>query len=1313
MLLCFTERKSISPAHRREEHSEGMDDRFPVAGLPPHLMVVPMELDSGSQSEGESSVRTVGFDSPLQPTLSWSPLHTSRPVKDPTNVSAVLNVVDGQAPTGPAEVQRELATEPLEGTGSCRSDGLDSHTQSSLNESLVVGISDLGLATRLDSIAPDVPRKVLHNMYVWAKGQMDRNMARKVFNNAYSSEVDVRTHVHLMDWMEANAAKLGYPRSISEVEAKRNQFRDEVRKDVKLMLSSVVENLANEELALLMNTCPPRLLLPTTANYAKTVDCEQILRKAGYLCTRQDEPRVKSLLKKSNRVKMILRNAKLKGKSVAAALRECSEGAKQSQQEDDNMAASLGRKQRTEDTVAFTEGTPAIAASGMPISGGGGQSAGCSASTTEDNAMTNEDSTTVVGRGSTTGPTMEGCELPTEDFTFMARVGPDNEDGESCEHGVRNMGQDNSCTYRSEWLPVHPCHDHVQGDARVSENQSSDVVPNALTQPDGKTVEVPGSAGPSSGQQGALKQPECMSKDSGLSTSGTRWVGETLSVEMGDIPFTKPEFTANGLSRVKRVPKEGIAPNLLNHFRIWARGEFQTLYSLKQFNSVHSMEINVRTAVKWLEWFNSRSGTCSFQTLEKQRMTLHRVVRNEFRGMLLIVKENVAIEEAKAVMGNKRVMQSILSGVYQRKLCWDDLVQRMGYVVPRAEEGDEKAQDLLKKVDQVHMLIKSRQKGSNTAKAVHSDASNRKPFTESSPLDPTSSVMKVMPRYGAQTGDHGIEEEVQSCIPAGESGRSRSSRSKSNTSTSSEVDSSSDSIQRRRRKGQERRSGSHKRSRSRSSNSPKSRCSQSRQTSWCRESSYDETACSDAGSSRVRASQFWRKRSKSCERSNTGRISPSSDLEKVRMRQKYADEEDMELLEMRRKLLQSILEKQQKGQELATQAECAALTAGKRASSDATQETFVMLHSSLVEANVEALTQAEKTTVEGSLQLTIGNVDRPSVECKASVKSGAFDYISEDEDAQNVATGLQGEQTSACDEMGMFPLPSTGTVGYSKNRCLSPRSADSYVLKMAAVCRHREVEEGEIVSSEDEAPLVIDCKEEGAWSGERDERKQMVKSSRPCPVASCVLAIGETARDGTAPFAGENVCDIARSNTIETSPVPELIVHQVDAHATSEQTLEESVGVAYSCGTELEQQGQDMPAAENATEVKEPSRISLEQHMEEADTHQANVGSSDDIFRCDDVPPAAESSCVRPSVPAVPSVEVSLDAFIAQSKISSQLIRKAFRSSIVGEEDSGFAMETSSQRPRGVGRQVSAPANLATAKVCCMNTVIHTCAICM
>ena len=1289
MLPCFTERKSISPAHRREEHSEGMDDRFPVAGLPPHLTVVPMELDSGSQSEGESSVRVVGFDSPLQPTLSWSPLHTSRPVKDPTNVSAVLNVVDEQVPTGPAEVQRELATEPLEGTGSCRSDRLDSHTQISLNESLVVGISDLGLATRLDPIAPDVPRKVLHNMYVWAKGQMDRNVARKVFNNAYSSEVDVRTHVRLMDWMEANAAKLGCSRSISEVEAKRNQFRDEVRMDMKSILSSVVENLANEELTLLMNICPPRLLLPTTADYAKTVDCEQILRKAGYLCTRQDEPRVKSLLKKSNGVKMILRKAKLKGKSVAAALRECSEGAKQSQQKDDNTAASLGRKQRTEDAVAFTEGTPAIAASGLPISGGGGQSAGCSASTTEDNAVTNEDSTTVVVRGPATGPTMEGCELPTEDFTFMARVGPDNEDGESCEHGVRNMGQDNSCTDRLEWLPVHPCHDHVQGDARVSENQSSDPVPNALAQPDGKTVEVPGSAGTSSGQQGALKQPECMSKDSGLSTSGTRWVSETSSVEMGDIPFTKPEFTAIGLSRVKRVSKEGIAPNLLNHFRIWARGEFQTLYSLKQFNSVHSMEINVRTAVKWLEWFTSRSGTCSSQTLEKQRMTLHRVVRNEFRGMLLIAKENVAIEEAKAVMGNKQVMQSILSGVYQRKLCWNDLVQRMGYVVPRAEEGDEKAQDLLKKVDQVHMLIKSRQKGSNTAKAVDSDASNRKLFTESSPLDPTSSVVKMMPKYGAQTGDHGIEE-VQSCIPAGESGRSRSSRSKSNTSTSSEVDSSSDSIQRR-RKGQERRSGSHKRSRSRSSNSPKSRRSQSRQTSWCRESSYDETACSDAGSSRVRASQFWRKRSKSCERSNTGRITPSSDLEKVRMRQKYADEEDMELLEMRRKLLQSILEKQQKGQELATQAERAALTAGKRASSDATQETFVMLHSSLVEANVEALTQAEKTTVEGSLQLTIGSVVSPSVECKALAKSGAFDYISEDEDAQNVDTGL--------------------TVGYSKDGCLSPRSADSHVLKMAAVCRHREIEEGEIVSSEDEAPLVIDCKEEGAWSGERDLRKQMVKSLRPCPVASCVLAIGETARGGTAPVAGEGVCDIARSDTIETSPVPELIVHQVDAHATSEQTLEESVGVAYSCGTELEQQGQDILAAENATEVKEPSRISLEQHMAEADTHQANVGSSNDIFRCDDVPPAAESSCVRPSVPAVPSVEVSLDAFIAQSKINSQLIRNAFRSSIVGEEDSGFAMETSSQRPRGVGRQVSAPAKLATAKVRCMNTVIHTCAI--
>lgn len=1307
MLPCFTEKMSRSPAYQREEQGKGKEGRFPITGLPPHLSVVPMELDSGSQSEDENGARGVGLDSPL-PHAVRSPLHTNRLVKDPICANSLPATTDGQESTGSfltalADVQRESATEPTEGS----SGGHSSRPEPprTPNESLVVGISDLGLATRLVPVTAGLPREALHNMYAWAKRQVDRNITKKAFNNAHSIEVDVRTHVRLLDWIESNKMQLSHPVSINKVESRKNQFRDEVRKDIKLILSSVVENLAIEELVFLMNTCPPQLFLSNTASYSETLDCQLILKKAGYLCSREDEQRVKSLFAKSRKVKMILRRAKMKGKSVAAALREYSESGEAAQQnrgKNDSLAASVGKKHPSEDTVASIEGRPAVAAGGVPVSEASGQVAGCSASATEDQEMVSVGSTSVVVRGPTsghTGPT-EGQELPIEDRTFIEQVVAGAVSGGSCGHDVRSdIGENYSSTNNPERLPVLLRHDDISDIALVSENPSCIDIPNdALARPDSKEVELTGRIGANSGELGTMKQPPSVSGDHESSMIGTRQIsGNSSSVEMGNIAFARPEFTEIGLSRVKRVSKEGVTPTVLNHFRKWVRSEFQALYLLKSFSSVHSMEISIRTAVKWLEWYHLHGSTGNVQTLENQRLALHRMVRNEFRGMLLIVKENVAIEEAKAVKGNQQVMQSVLSGSYQRKLCWNDLVQRMGYVVPRAEEGDKKAQDLLKKVDQVRLLIESLQRGSNNAKTVESDASNRQQQSESLDLPTLAEQHKW-------------------------SGNTRHSRSKSNTSTSSEADSSPDSSRRKKKMLEQRRSG-HWRSRNRSSNSP--RRSRSRQTSRCRESSYDASTCGDASSSAVRASRSLQKRSKSCERSYARGITPSSDSDTEKMRQKYADEEDIKLLEMRRKLLQSILDKQQKGRELAklpvqtkSVAPCSPLP--KSASSNpaqtdssvVTQKSFVMLSSSLVEANMEVSAPTEEPPLKRSAQPQIAKLDHPSVECEASVKGAAFDYISDEEDTQNIDTALQEESTTVCGKVGRVLLPSNSTVGYTKEGDPSPVHAGSQVLKMAVVRQREELEEGEVVSSEDEAPLVIDYLEEGACIGESAERKQVIaKSSHGSLMTSSVLATRETANGETTPVAGESVrvCEIARPDSTETRTVTELIKKQEDVNAKSEEKLEECVSASYSCLTEWDRPGGNVVATENAAEMKDPSAVPMEQHKEEADSRQANVGSSTDTFQCDDAPPAVGSGYTKPSVSAVPSIEVSLDAFIAQSKINSLLVRKAFHSSVVREEDSGFAAETISQQSRGVGRQVSGPTNLASAKVrtLCVLLSIH------
>ena len=1294
MLPCFTEKKSRSPAYQREGKSEEKDGR--LSGLPLHLSVVPMELDSGSQSEGESSARPAGFTSPMQHTVK-SPLNASRLAKDPIYVNSVFTVKDGQVPSGSfltvqAEAQREAASEPIDGTSSCRSDRPDPTTRDTPNDSLAVGISDLGLATRLVVKAPDVPRKVLHNMCMWAKGQIDKSLQMRTFNDAHSLEVDVRTHVRLLDWMETNIMTLNSPKSISKVVLKRSQFRDGIRNDLKLIHNSVAENLAIEELHSLLNTCPPKLLLQTSMNYSKALDYKLVLKKVGYLSIRQDDQRVKRLFETSRRVKMILGSVKEKRMSVAAVLRECSESgkaAKTSRQKDSRVAGSVGREHLTEGTLESSEGT--LATGSMPHTEGQGQRLGYTESTTE------------------------GRELPTEGHTLMRGVGPSTETGASCERGVKShLEQSYSNTNHPESFPVCASQESIHGNALVSKKLSPAAIPEGtITQADGIEVELASSVSASNSQLGVLGQP-ASSADGESSLSGSQQIGETSLVVETPIPFTRPEFTSIGLSRVKRVPKEGVNPALLNQLRTWARSQFQALYSLKQFNSVHSTEISVRTSVKWLEWFSSHSNTGSAQMLEKQRMTLHRVVRNEFRGMLLIVKENVAIEEAKTLARNQKVVQRVLSDGYHRKLCWDDLVQRMGYVLPRAEEGDKKAQDLLKKVDQVHVLIENSKRGNGNAKAVNNSANSSNLPSESlqsSPTNTTSSVVKAMPKCGTQTGDQSKGKDKANI---------RSSRSESNTSTSSETETSGDSSRgRRRRRKQERRRSGHWRSRSRSSSGPRRSCY--RQTSRCRESSYDETTGSDAASSRVRASHSLRKRSKSCERSLADRLTPSSDSETEKMKQRYADEEDISLLEMRRKLLQSILDKQQKGQEQvkpSTEAksvsvctlppDSAPAASAQLSSSGATQKTFVMLNSSLVEADVEKSALVKEPTLERSTQLQLAKEGHPSVACETTVLSEAFDYVSEDEDTQTISSGPQGESTSACGKVGVVHQPSTGGVEYTEDGGPSARCTDSQVLKTAAVCQYREREEGEVVSSEDEAPLVIDYMEEGT------ERKQTAKSSHASLVTSCVLASREAANDGPAPVAEESVsvCELAGSDPVETRTVPESIKHQDDAHVESNEMEEGNDGASYSCPTGQGHPGEDMLTVENASEVKEPICIPADKHREEANTRNDNIGSNSAIFQSEDAPAAPESACIRPLASTVPSIEGSLEAFIAQSKMNSQLIRKALQSSVVREEDIGFAMEASSQQSRGVGRQLSAPGKLASAKVRMLFAMILCCCPC-
>lgn len=334
--------------------------------------------------------------------------------------------------------------------------------------------------------------------------------------------------------------------------------------------------------------------------------------------------------------------------------------------------------------------------------------------------------------------------------------------------------------------------------------------------------------------------------------------------------------------------------------------------------------------------------------------------------------------------------------------------------------------------------------------------------------------------------------------------------------------------------------------------------------------------------------------------------------------------------------------------------------------------------------------------MERLTQPQIAELGHPSVECETSVVSKAFDYISEDEDMQTISSVAQGESTSACGKMGVVRQPSTTEVEYTEEGGPSPGCADSEVLQTAGVCQYMEREEGEVVSSEDEAPLVIDYMDEGT------ERKQTVKSSHASFVTSCVIASREAANEGPAPVAEESVsvCEIAGFDLVETRTVPELVKHRDDAYVESNKMEEGNDSTLYSCPTEQGHPGEGMLTMEVSSEGKEPICIPADKHREEANTRHDNIGSNSAIFECEGAPTVPESTCIRPPAPTVPSIEGSLDAFIAQSKMNSQLIRKALQSSVVREEDIGFAMEASSQQSRGIGRQLSPPAKLASAKVC-------------
>ena len=1308
-----------------------------------------MELDSGSQSESESSARGMARDSPLPHTIE-KPFLTSRQAKDPIYVHSVFSAADRQNATGTiftgqADVQREAAMEPTEGTSSIPSSGQPSpHAPSAPNKSLVVGISESGLAFRMVPATTGLPRDALRNLYQWSKGQMDKNISKKDFNSAHSTEVEVRTNVRLLEWVENNKMQLSHQTSTERVEVMKHQFHEEVRQDIKLILSSVVENLAIEELLFLRKTCPPRVFLHTTASYSKSLDCQLILEKAGYLSTRRNEPRVMSLFQKSAMMKGVLGKAKAKRMSVAGVLSEFrakqhAVAAKRHRYGKGNKTASVGRNQFTEDAVACIEGTPVVTAGSIPGCEGKALTRDCAVPITEGQDKSTEDNTSVAGKEAAsecTGTTTDGQEQSIEDHTVIESIEANS--GGVDERHIENDVEKISVT-NPERPSVLPSHDRISLDELVSGTHSPIPIPSdTRTQPDNSAVGLAGGATTSGGKLWADKQHSSEAKEVVLSGSHER-KESTMSLEVDTISFAKPEFAVNGLSCVKRVSKEGVPPNLLDHLRKWAKYQFHSLTSSKQFNSVHSMEISIRTAVKLLDCSQSHSSGFSAQTIEKQRATLRKAAYNEVHGMLLTVKENVAVEEAKAVRWNEHVKQVVLRGSYQRKLCLDDLVQRMGYVVPRAEKGDGKAQDLLKKVDLLQLLSERPQRSSAHAVEVEGNPSSQKlPSLSPHPLlfVPTPSVLGAVSKHDTQPRDHsrgkglhGVPERMNEKESrqarnrrSSSQGRARS-KSRSIISTSSESDSSSESSEQRKttkkKALQERRRSGHLGSKSRSTCSPRRSRSRNKHTSRRRESSCSETTHGDTSASPVRAARALQKRSRSCERARGG-LTPSSDSETERVRQKYADEEDIKLLEMRRKLLQSILDKQQNGQELDklplqsnTITTCSLsprstlLTAVQPTSSNFTLKTSVTLNSSNIEAWEGVSASTKEPPSESSMQSQPVSLGHPSVELVASTNSSTFECISEDEDAPNADTGLQRESSTACGEMGAVLLPLSSAVGYTIEGDSDPMCTDSHAMETQGVSQDEELEEGEVVSSEDEAPLVIDYMEEGACRGNIAKRKQMAAkpSSGALSTYSTLtssIAVREEAVSNKESTLGTgdsvSVCKVVKSATIDAEIAAELLKYQEEANAeTSEEKLEgEPVSASLN---DQEHPAQDMFAMEKATVVKDSSPLPQEEPMEESFSRQANIRSTSDIFQCDDGPQAGGSGRSTPTIPSVPSVEVSLDAFITQSKINSQLIQKAFNSSVVRDQDSRFAMETDSQQLRGSGRQVSGRTSLASAKV--------------
>ena len=412
-----------------------------------------------------------------------------------------------------------------------------------------------------------------------------------------------------------------------------------------------------------------------------------------------------------------------------------------------------------------------------------------------------------------------------------------------------------------------------------------------------------------------------------------------------------------GFASPKRLDSGSLPERHLSPLKLWAKKELDRLFKIKYLNQAHAREMDHRLVLMLEEWIlamkqKGREDILNGHSIEREKKLMRKQVRNDVRNITNVVVENAAVEELCHLRQTGLLATTPLSKDmnYNKSLTMEYFCERLGYVSLRAAKGEALAKEIERKVAEANLaiekIVRKRQNihtkpsklpaslvvDERIKKVVSEDTSDEslvKPVllrahSRTISIAPIRSLNLTTQESGEKNEGHHVDQKVDNsrvastshpCTPSktvhDHSSRDYSTQDKHTRVAATTVRVSYDALKSisSRRTARDPRSRSPRRTSS-------SRSSRSRYRSRESYPSTEDSSVSPSRSRRRVSSSYKRKHE---SRSHHHDSDPSSSVgtqESSKTETEHTSESDLELLEMRRKLILSINEKQSRGRQV-------------------------------------------------------------------------------------------------------------------------------------------------------------------------------------------------------------------------------------------------------------------------------------------------------------------------------------------------------------------------------------------------------------